>query len=55
MNDRNRNKNKAIKRYSSKIKMGTAILYVPYNLTWQQRIQFNGTWTVTSLNKARNN
>ena len=52
MNNRSRNKDKAIKRYCSKIKMGTAILYVPYDPIWQ-RIQFNdktgGTWTITPL------
>lgn len=49
MNDRGKNKTKAIKQYCSKIKMGTAILYVPYSPTWQQRIQFDGTWTIASL------
>lgn len=52
MNDRNRNKDKAIKRCCSKIKMGTAILYVPYDPIWQ-RIQFkgeaSGTWMITPL------
>ena len=48
MNNRGRNKDKAIKRYCSKIKMGTVILYVPYDPIWQ-RIQFNGTWTIASL------
>ena len=52
MNNRTRNKDKAIKRYCSKIKMGTAILYVPYDPVWQ-RIQFKdetgGTWTITPL------
>ena len=52
MNNRSRNKDKAIKRYCSKINMGIGTLYVPFDPLWE-RIQFKGaeggTWTITPL------
>lgn len=41
MNNRSRNKDKAIKRYCSKINMGIGTLYVPFDPLWE-RIQFKG-------------
>ena len=49
MNNRSRNKDKAIKRYCTKIKMGNSILYVSYSPV-QERIRFNdgiNIWSIT--------
>lgn len=49
MNNRSRNKDKAIKRYYTKIKMGNSILYVSYSPV-QERIKFNdgiNIWSIT--------
>ena len=49
MNNRSRNKDKAIKCYCTKIKMGNSILYVSYSPI-QERIKFNdgiNIWSIT--------
>ena len=49
MNNRSRNKDKAIKRYCIKIKMGNSILHISYSPV-QERIRFNdgiNIWSVT--------
>lgn len=50
MNNRQRNKDKVIKRYyCTKIKMGGGTLYVPKN-SWRPKIQFKtteGVWSIS--------
>ena len=49
MNNRSRNKDKAIKRYCTKIVMGNSTLYISYNPA-QERIRFNdgiNIWSMT--------
>ena len=49
MNNRQRNKDKAIRRYYDKVKMGGGTLYVPKN-SWSSKIQFKtieGVWSIS--------
>ena len=51
MNNRSRNKDKAIKRYCDKVKMGRGTLYVPKN-SWSPKIQFKttkGVWSISPM------
>lgn len=51
MNNRQRNKDKAIRRYCDKVKMGGGTLYVPKN-SWSPKIQFKtteGIWSISPM------
>lgn len=51
MNNRSRNKDKAIERYYDKVKVGSGTLYVPKN-SWSSKIQFKtteGVWFISPM------
>ena len=51
MNNRSRNKDKAIKRYYDEVKLDKGILYVPKN-SWSSKIQFKtteGVWSISPM------
>ena len=51
MNNRSRNKDKAIERYCDKVKMCGGTLYVPKN-SWSPKIQFKtteGIWSISPM------
>lgn len=51
MNNRQRNRDKAIKHSCDKVKMGGGTLYVPKN-SWNPKIQFKttkGIWSISPM------